>query len=524
MNIEIFKFIDEKTNGIVAKFDNTENSNLTVHLLLNDEVIETALTQGCSHLFHIEKSGYFHVEVNQTQNMNTQALFKSESMQFNLNHDTNKKNEACNLAPKIKTNNIKIDEINQYSLDIKIEKGHAHKITKELLLNLTPSMLNLASLATDPRYNQYEYLTYNEETNFEILHKLATQIEQLDYVAYCCVTPNTSNYAPPKLPVNQENSETLSHQTSRDTSTPDFNYRQTYLDAPYGMNVRDAWEKGITGSQAVVRHLDYGIYRNHEDLIDSNITVVNSRSENEDCNHGTASTGCIAATKNGFGVTGIAHDCQFYFYDTGDLDLIVNDAQAGDIVSLDIQVSINGRLLPITAIRSWWERIQIIVNKGATVILAAGNGSLDLSKPGVMEDYGDSGSMLVGACFSNSGKRVNFSNYNQKTSLINSWGDWSVATTGYGSLQKLPGNERNYSRDYSGTSSATPLCSGALALIQDYAKKHHAILSSWTMRKLISKSNYTEGLQGGIGYRPNVDYLLAEVDMLIQRTELIEEM
>ncbi|WP_273802785.1 S8 family serine peptidase, partial [Proteus vulgaris] len=68
-----------------------------------------------------------------------------------------------------------------------------------------------------------------------------------------------------------------------------------------------------------------------------------------------------------------------------------------------------------------------------------------------------------------------FSNYNREIAFINSWGDWSVTTTGYGSLQKLPGDNRNYSRDYSGTSSATPLCSGALALIQDHAKKQGAI-------------------------------------------------
>ncbi|WP_345994340.1 S8/S53 family peptidase [Sodalis praecaptivus] len=66
--------------------------------------------------------------------------------------------------------------------------------------------------------------------------------------------------------------------------------------------------------------------------------MVHSRSETEDCNHGTASTGCIAAAKKDFGVTGIAYGSDYYFYDTGDLDLIVRDAIPGDIVSLDIQL------------------------------------------------------------------------------------------------------------------------------------------------------------------------------------------
>ncbi|OAT39306.1 phage protein [Proteus myxofaciens ATCC 19692] len=132
-----------------------------------------------------------------------------------------------------------------------------------------------------------------------------------------------------------------------------------------------------------------------------------------------------------------------------------------------------------------------------------------------MVNYGDNGSILVGACYHKTGKRASFSNYNQDNSLLNSWGDWSVTTTGYGALQKLPGNERNYTNNYSGTSSATPLCSGALALIQDYAMKHHLILSAWSMRDIIKKSNYTEGVVDGIGYRPNVDYLLYQIDKLI---------
>lgn len=368
--------------------------------------------------------------------------------------------------------------------------------------------------------NYYYYFKYNEVTNFEKLYELAKDIEKLDYVDYCCIVPDTSNYRPLNLPLNSRGSD-ISHFINIDTQynnnaiTPNFTPLQTYLDEPNGMNIKNAWNKKINSSKSVVRHLDFGIYRNHEDLKDSNITVVHSRSETEDCNHGTASTGCIVATKNDFGITGIAYDCHFYFYDTGDLDLIVNDTQAGDIISLDIQFGFSVGYLPATAVRSWWERIKILVDKGATVILAAGNGGLDLSKPGIMNNFGDNGSMLVGACYHNTGKRVGFSNYNQETSLINSWGDWSVVTTGYGSLQKLPGNDRNYSNNYSGTSSATPLCSGALALIQDYAKKNNIILSAWDMREIIKTSNYTEGVSDGIGYRPNVDYALYQVDKLI---------
>ncbi|EFE54474.1 hypothetical protein PROVRETT_06836 [Providencia rettgeri DSM 1131] len=39
------------------------------------------------------------------------------------------------------------------------------------------------------------------------------------------------------------------------------------------------------------------------------------------------------------------------------------------------------------------------------------------------------------------------------------------------------------------------------------------------MRELIRKSTYTEGVNDGIGYRPNVNQLLNEIDKLAQITE-----
>lgn len=425
---------------------------------------------------------------------------------------SNSHEEIGVLSLKKHTSQI-IEGIENYFLEIKIKKDFVKELKARVDLNLKRIDFDFSGIDTKNSLHDYLYFKYDEINNFEKLDELAKQIEKLDYVDYCCVAPDTSNYRPLNLPLNASVLD-IEHKINinKKLVTPNFTPLQTYLNEPNGMNVRNVWSKKISGSKAIVRHLDFGIYKNHEDLKKSNITVVNSRPETEDCNHGTASTGCIVATNNDFGVTGIAYGCQYYFYDTGDLDLIVNDAQVGDIVSLDIQFSISNQLLPVTISRVWWERIKILVDKGATVILAAGNGGLDLSKPGVMENFGDNGSMLVGACYHDTGKRVSFSNYNQETSLINSWGDWTVVTTGYGTLQELPGNDRNYSNNYSGTSSATPLCSGALALIQDYAKSKNIILSAWQMREIIKSSNYTEGVPDGIGYRPNVDYLLKKVD------------
>ncbi|MEQ4675048.1 S8 family serine peptidase [Providencia vermicola] len=518
MNIKIFKFIDIYTNGIFVEFNNESNELLSIHLILNDKVIDKTETTGENHLFSIDKSGNYRVEIILKSNDTT----KHQSKEIYFNFSDEERKYEIKPTIKEKTTHKKIDGISHYFLDIKIKKNNDDLIKKDLAFYSNHPTLELKKSFIHDVLNQYDYFTFHEESQFEVLVELAEQIEHLDYVEYCAVAPDTTGYLAPKLPLNPEHVSEFEDDVDDDFLTPDFTSKQTYLDAPKGMNVRDAWVKDIRGSSAVVRHLDFGVYRNHEDLIDSNIVVVNSRPESEDCNHGTASTGCIVATLNEFGVTGIAHHCQFYFYDTGDLDLIVKHAQPGDIVSLDVQFSINGKLLPATAVRSWWERIKIIVDKGATVILAAGNGGLDLSQPGIMEDFGDSGGILVGACNHQDGTRAYFSNYNPEIAFVNSWGDWSVTTTGYGSLQKLPGNNRNYSNNYSGTSSATPLCSGALALIQDYAKKQGVILSPWQMRTVIAASNYTEGVSHGIGYRPNVDYLFDVVDNIIHSSDFPE--
>lgn len=346
---------------------------------------------------------------------------------------------------------------------------------------------------------------------------LAHEFETLDYVVYCSVTPDTAGMLPPRAPARPNQEGEMSPPFAPGGVTPDFTARQTYLGdwattQTLALNVRAAWgNKAATGRGATVRHLDFGVYRNHEDL--GHITVVTSRPETDDCNHGTASVGCIAATKNSSGVTGIAYDCQFYFYDTGDFDKIVADAQAGDIVSLDIQFGSDGVYFPAIHVKSWWDKIFALSSNRVTVVLAAGNGGLDLSpESGAMHDYGDSGGMLVGACDHVTGRRLSFSNYGHYTSYVCAWGDWSVTTTGYGDLQTVS-NERNYTKSFAGTSSATPLVAGALAVLQGYSlTAHQYLIGPYWMRDILGYTGGSQGVEDLIGRRPNVYSALLWLD------------
>ncbi|MFJ2546486.1 S8 family serine peptidase [Pseudomonas sp. NPDC087612] len=332
---------------------------------------------------------------------------------------------------------------------------------------------------------------------------VATELETLDYVIYCSVTPDTRNMQPPELPLTGAPATEEQQHASNNSTTPNFNSLQGYLDPTRGMNVRHHWERK-NGRLAVVRHLDFGIYRNHEDL--RNVFVMSSRPETQDCNHGTASTGCIVGTNNGFGVTGISYNCSFYFYDTSYIDWIVRDARHGDIVGIDNQFSRDGKLLPMIDNKSYWDKIQVLTNRHITVILAAGNGGLNLSTPGVMNDWGDSGSMLAGACSSSTGRRLSFSNFGHITSMISSWGE-NVTTTGYGGLQSA-GNNASYTRSYNGTSSATPLSVGAIAVVQGHSLEGGGYYPPDTFRSLLERLGYTEGVTDKIGYRPNVRALI----------------
>ncbi|KPZ10548.1 Uncharacterized protein ALO40_00057 [Pseudomonas syringae pv. viburni] len=348
--------------------------------------------------------------------------------------------------------------------------------------------------------------TLSQEDAKDICRKL----KSVEGIVYCSIVPMTDNLPPPKLNTSEKPEKYLESLSE----TRDFSEMQTYLDAPHGMNVRDAWSSGHSGESVAIRHLDFGIYKNHEDFQGGNITVVNSRDETNDCNHGTASTGCIAAGNNRLGVTGIAHSSSFYFYDTGDIGKILEQANPGDIISLDIQWLVNGVHVPAIAIKSWWDTIYNLTEKGAIVIVAAGNSGVDLSDTSICPDFGDSGAMVVGACASSTGRRRSSSNYGHHSSLINSWGE-HVTTTGYGALQNLPGHDRDYTDSFNGTSSATPLCSGALALLQCYAKKQGFVLTAASMKQLLSKSDYTEGIYDLIGRRPNVTQLFTHIDMAL---------
>ncbi|MER2473862.1 S8 family peptidase [Photorhabdus laumondii] len=464
-------------------------------------------------LFDIDKK-IDEINKDKTDNINInhipskQIPSKGNTISLKGNNDIPNKNLKYNLEIMFSPDGLKIFEIEKDNL-LPVFNSFQYSIEIKPVFNQED--LDKKTWKT-PEFSKLTHLyKIDADINHADLVKLANELEKLDYVEFCSLTPILKELPPPPLLLSEEETIIPEFDTTH-IVTPDFSHLQGYLDEHNGMNIRKAWDEGYKGKGITVHHLDFGVYRNHEDLV-GNITVINSRPETQDCNHGTAATGCIAAKDNTFGVTGIAHECQFRFYDVDDFDRIIYSFLPGDIISLNIQTVANNKYYPFTYLKSNWQRIKSCADAGAIIIFASGNSGINLAYDFTFPNYGDPGGIMIGACTSINGHRLGFSNHNLHTSL-NSWGE-NVTTTGYTNLQYLPGNNRNYTRGYNGTSSATPLVAGALALIQSYIKlKYHKYLNCTQIATLVRSSGFTIGELQGVGTRPNVANAFKLVDRL----------
>lgn len=332
--------------------------------------------------------------------------------------------------------------------------------------------------------------------------------------------------------------------------TPDFEPRQTYLDEPgprwQGLNIRKAWAGQVTGKGARIHFTDGGLFPEHEDLRDNPRLKIVSLKPNHDPKHGTASVGVMLATRNGIGATGISHDSELYLYNNRSMDAqgnyqVLKDllltVEPGDIVGVNRQTAhleVLSTMLPSLHDKAWWIVMQELTQRGAVVVNAAANGSsktseqqgtqanqgVDLGHWPYFDDHGDAGVILIGACQSFDGKPHVYSNAKYRYRMLNAWGD-SVVTLSRGDLQDLPGDDRDYSQNYAGTSSATPMVTGALSLIQSYAmEQHHIYLNGNQMHLLVMASGYRDATLPGsevlpMGGRPNVEAALRLLDRIL---------
>ena len=338
--------------------------------------------------------------------------------------------------------------------------------------------------------------------------------------------------------------------TGSSAGSRNFEPSQGYLaSAPNGIGAMGVWHlKGARGEGIRICDIEGNWNRSHEDL-PRNIPLFGGEVIPDVGwrNHGTAVLGEMVSRPNDAGTVGISHRARAAVH-SAVINGVFNTGQAirnasrrlraGDTILIELQgTGPNGKYVAMQYWADVFSAIRAATAKGITVVEAAGNGNENFQLP-IFRNTGlqkDSGAIVVGAgipptnYFDNDGtgsgtgytkigvprSRIWFSNYG-KIVNVQAWG-WHVTTLGYGDAQGGAQN-RWYTLRFSGTSSASPIVTGAVACIQGRAKsKRGRPLTPARVRRLLIQTGTPQQsgpgvpLRQHIGPQPNLERAIRRV-------------
>lgn len=348
---------------------------------------------------------------------------------------------------------------------------------------------------------------YRVQADADKLDAIAQELRSQPNVEAAYVKPGGS----PPLILLDRPKEVKATATVAATATPNYVDHQGYLRAaPEGIDAINYAHYMVGGQGEGIRIIDceWGWRFTHEDLLENNLGVIagTSTTFQDYVDHGTAVAGILGGDRNTYGVVGICPRAMFgasSFWDQSTSTAIKRAADVlgpRDLILLEIHragpkatgIGQDGYI----AIE-WWPddfaAIRYATEKGIIVVEAAGNGSQNLDDP-VYETRPDSfpptwrnpfnlanpssGAVMVGAGapppgthgsdFGPDRSRLWFSNYGSRVDA-QGWG-YEVTSTGYGWLQGGISQDLWYTDSFSGTSSASPIVTGALACVQGILK------------------------------------------------------
>jgi Subtilase family len=284
---------------------------------------------------------------------------------------------------------------------------------------------------------------------------------------------------------------------------------QGYLDpAPDGIDAEYAWGfPGGDGTGQALVDMEWGWTFNHEDLVALGITLI-SGMNNSYFFHGTGVLGEIAARDNTVGCVGITPNapsvrCVGQWLTGGGYSTSqpILDAIAvmsfGDVLILEAQTALWGYAnVPVEIEPAVFDVIRLATALGIVVTEAAGNGGVDLDtvvNPGGQQifnrastDFRDSGAIIVGAASSAAPHtRMGFSCFGSRVDCYG-WGQNvdTLSTNGAGTATDL------YTTTFNGTSSATPIVTGAALVLQGLAEARpfpfNDRFAPWQVRTILS--------------------------------------
>ena len=280
-----------------------------------------------------------------------------------------------------------------------------------------------------------------------------------------------------------------------------FEPSQGYLHSPpNGIGAMEVWpQSGGRGERVRVCDIEGNWNLRHEDL-PSGIRILGGTLIQDLGwrNHGTAVLGEMVSRPGDVGTVGICHRARAAVQ-SAVINGVWNTAGAirdaslrlrrGDVILIELQATGDrGRYVAMQRWDDVFSAIRAATDRGITVVEAAGNGNenFDLAAYRGTGLQKDSGAIVVGAGvpptnhFDYNGRsrryrgigvprsRIWFSNYG-KIVNVQAWG-WHVTTLGYGDAQGGRSQTGWYTLRFSGTSSASPIVTGAVACIQARAR------------------------------------------------------
>lgn len=281
---------------------------------------------------------------------------------------------------------------------------------------------------------------------------------------------------------------------------------QGYLDpAPAGIDAEFAWTiAGGDGAGQRVIDLEQGWTLDHEDLAAHGATLLFGTLVNTSRPHGTAVLGEICAVDNTIGCVGITPniDSVDVVSHSGSVSNVsdailaaIDTMEFGHVLLLEVQSFSSDAPVfgaPIEVVDDVFETIRLATALGIVVVEAAGNGTQNLDTvtnfagDQVLNpagpDFRDSGAIIVGAASSAAPHtRLGFSSFGARVDCY-AWGqnvDTTSSTSG--------GSTTAYRTDFDGTSSASPIITGAALAVQGIREAAGvARLSPLHMREVLS--------------------------------------
>lgn len=326
-----------------------------------------------------------------------------------------------------------------------------------------------------------------------------------------------------------------------DASDDTYAAQQGYLDAaPDGVDARWAWtQPNGEGAGVGVVDVEQGWFLNHEDYATKSPALIFGTNRDGfgsyKGNHGTAVLGEMVADDNMLGVVGIAPTvssvrCSSHYDgavsgNTADAIIAaVSVMPPGDMMIIEVQTTGAVFGAPVELFDDVFDAIRLASALGICVFEAAGNGNVNLDtvtnvagdqvlNPG-SADFRDSGAIIVGAALSAlPHNRASFSSFGARVNCYG-WGE-NVATCGYGDLDAGSGDDETYTSVFSGTSSATPIVTGAALIIQGMLEANTGTrLSPQQMRLMISNpatgTPQGGGVAGNIGVMPDLRAIIED--------------